>query len=219
MQRKKTLGFSMIEIAISLAIIGLIAVSITSGIYIKNTVKLNTITKDLETINQAYLDFFSLYGNLPGDLWNAQDRFGVGVNNGNGNNIIDGNEALDFWQHLSSSGFIDETYDGATNSPGVGVMEGPFTNSGYTIAKATEDGSLSITFSAFNGTTAGVEVLTPAQLFKLDKKLDDGVPNTGMLTAVTGSGVGATDCFNGAAYSLTNDSEACCFTLTLGSVL
>ncbi len=100
-------GFTMVELAVVLVVIGLIMAAI-----IKNTSLFDTaqtadaisITKDLSI---AVQDFRQRYNYLPGDLPNASSTFpGVSCDTGGGNGLIDGVEYNCAPEHLFRAGLI-----------------------------------------------------------------------------------------------------------------
>lgn len=51
----------------------------------------------------------------------------------------------------------------------------------------------------------GTECLTPKQAFYIDKKIDDGIPDSGDVTVVGNNSA----CFNNRSYSINNDKKCC----------
>jgi len=125
-------GFSLIELSIVLAIIGLVAGGVTVGASMIRSAHMQSIMTDVNLYKAAAEQFRQQYGALPGDLVNAQSYWGVNPNcaagtagtgtqtcNGNGNGVIDilspgspGMEQFLFWQHLSNAGYIQGQYTG-----------------------------------------------------------------------------------------------------------
>lgn len=216
---KKSAGFSILEISITLTIIALIVAAVTAGKNIKDRLELNQVVDGVGNISTAVATFKATYGNLPGDIFNAEETFGqTETNCGNGNNaiessvtgVVDGasgavNETLLFWQHLALAGLIDGTYDGTTSGVG-GLMQGPLKYSFYTVSKATASGKMAITVSK----SGSVGLFTTKQGFDYDTKYDDGNPSTGNIRGIDGTGETAGDCNNAGAYKLSNSSEAPC---------
>lgn len=96
--RKK--GFTLVEMSVVLVIAGLLIFGISVGYVLKKNATLKSIVDDMGAVNTAVHEFEKTYGGLPGDLWNATEKFGAtNTNNGNGNGSIDGTEHVLFWQH------------------------------------------------------------------------------------------------------------------------
>ena len=228
-------GFSLLEIAIVLIIISFLLSAIIGGDYIIQKQKLTKITDQITLYQNALTDFQKLYGGLPGDLWNAQEKFNnpatpavIATYNGNGNNLIDSNspdERLLFWQHLQLAGFIDGTYDGVNNSIGKGLPGGPFIrNDGFEViyspvsSTVLPSATIVLQYSAYVGTTSKRAILKVQDMQNIDMKFDDGNPNSGNIRAYDGINVATTSCVaTGGTYNLLSGSkdEACYFVIAL----
>lgn len=119
-------GFTLIELAIVLVIIGLIAGGVLVGRELILTAEIRATITQLEKFNTAAMAFKGKYNCLPGDCPNVAD-FGFDIaTNGNGdgkiglcrmpgscyfstpgNDTLLGHESIDFWYHLSAAGLIN----------------------------------------------------------------------------------------------------------------
>ena len=132
-------GFTLIEMAIVLVIIGLIVGSVLVGQNLIKAAQLRSFLKDVESYRTAVYAFRTKYDCLPGDCANATQFFGTNPNcpgtgtgspgtgtqtcNGNGDGqvgtlagstCIIGSERYLFWQHLANAGLIAGQYTGIT---------------------------------------------------------------------------------------------------------
>lgn len=131
-------GFSLVEAAIVLAIIGLLAGGIIGGQSLIKNMKLNTVLTEANTYADAMHQFKQQYGYQPGDfpkavdVWGAKagnigDNFtvscvgtespdGISTCNGNGNTAIEGGtgNAENFlaWQQMAAANLIPGKYTG-----------------------------------------------------------------------------------------------------------
>lgn len=158
---KKQRGFSLVELAIVLVIIGLITGGILTGQELIRSSELNRVVSDKNKFVTAMNTFKLKYNALPGDLSNATSywgtasggcpqgaRSGTQTCNGNGNGNIGGewncgdaamNESLLAWQHLSLSGIIPGNYTGysttiggfCVSNLGVNVPTSSIANAGF----------------------------------------------------------------------------------------
>lgn len=148
-------AFTLVEMAIVLAIIGLLAGGIIGGQSLIRRAKISTIMSDLGKYRDAFNQFQVKYQALPGDYLDATEQWGTDPNgcpshttrvpkkttcNGNGDGAITGTEMFRAWQHLSSAGMVDGTFTGVADSSGTGGITpgenapvGPLSNSGYTL--------------------------------------------------------------------------------------
>ena len=117
-------GFTLVEVAIVLVIIGLLASGILKGMELIDNARFKRTISDIENIEVAIIQFEDVYGGLPGDLDKAQLRLaGCEAShcvNGNGDNLIGRqgrmyrelgtsapeNETFMFWKHMALAGLI-----------------------------------------------------------------------------------------------------------------
>jgi type II secretory pathway pseudopilin PulG len=81
-------AFTLLEIAIILAIIGLLAGGVLAGQEMIRAAQLQKTVKQISDINQASVAFRDQYAGYPGDIRNAAS-FWAGAANGNGNGSIE----------------------------------------------------------------------------------------------------------------------------------
>jgi len=109
-------GFTLIELSIVIVIIGLIVAGVVGGQKLVSSAKLRGIVTDVDKYRAAYNTFYLTYSSIPGDMTNAQDYWGSGVGNGDGDGRLQNADALKAWEHLAVAGLIDGTYTGTTDS-------------------------------------------------------------------------------------------------------
>jgi prepilin-type N-terminal cleavage/methylation domain-containing protein len=152
--------------------------------------------------------------------------------NGNADSILltstGSNEVFRFWQHLSNASLIEGSYTGVAGSGGnsdatigVNVPEARISGSGWSAHNwGTQSGS-----SAFDGfygnylvfgaklTTqlTGSAILTPAEMFSIDAKMDDGKPGMGKIVPRNFANCSAATASNQLTvdYALTINSSQC----------
>lgn len=130
----KRSGFTLIELAIVLIVVGLILGGITKGYELVRQSKIRDTLTDISSYNAAINTFRVKYKYLPGDFVNAytygvdQPKGGAAnvsatvdaQNDGNGDGLLQnsaGNfttntgEIANFWMHLSNVKLIKEEYD------------------------------------------------------------------------------------------------------------
>lgn len=135
----KTQGFTLIELAIVIVIIGLLAGGVLVGRDMIRAAELRSVTTEYEKYVAALNLFKEKYMGLPGDLKNATAFWGAMTNcgaaspsgtgtqtcNGNGDTILHGaagngqtSEEFLAWQHLANAGLIEGKYTGISGSGG-----------------------------------------------------------------------------------------------------
>ncbi len=126
-------GFTLVELAIVLVIIGFLVGGVLQG---QELIKQSTIRAQIaqfEEINRAALTFQTKYNALPGDMKNAtsfwgalddcrtDDRTGITATcDGNGNDVVGDDsmifERAFFWQHLSNAQLVSQSFGGTVDS-------------------------------------------------------------------------------------------------------
>jgi prepilin-type N-terminal cleavage/methylation domain-containing protein len=132
-------GFSLIELAIVLVILGLLVGGIMSGQSLIRAAELRSVTTGLQNYQSSAVTFRDKYLALPGDMTNATAFWGKdntncatatgtaatpGTCNGNGNGILNWqaasaggtSEGFQFWKQLQLAGLIEGQYTGTAGS-------------------------------------------------------------------------------------------------------
>lgn len=120
--RKQQSGFTLVEIAIVLVIIGLLLGGVLKGQELITQAKIKNVANDMNGLAAAVYSYQDRYKRLPGDdpgasRWTVN---GTALTGGNGDNALGGSyesttdtvESRMFWAHLRMAGFIG----GATNT-------------------------------------------------------------------------------------------------------
>lgn len=209
---KDTSAFSIIELTIVIAIIGILMAAVLGGRTLMDKARMNALRQDVNVMRSYVEGFRQQYRALPGDFRSAPRRLtprgDVAVVGGNGNNQIDSpKEQVHFWQHLALAGIIN----------GITVEPDPELIFGETAPTAQIGGGYVVTYEPIHKQRRHwfrlsqtpmkqVEdfdgVLTPEQAMVIDRDLDDGSPVTGDILA-TGN-----ECVMDNQYSLGKD-KAC----------
>lgn len=182
--RSKQSGFTLVEIAIVLVIIGLLLGGVLKGQELINSAKIKNLVNDMNGVSTAVYGYQDRFKALPGDDLTAGTRW-TGTTSGDGTTTISGafnsatatDESRLFWQHLRLAGFIGG--DTNTNQPvnAVGGIMG------------VQSGAGNQTVAALTQGLAGLVVCQTNVLGRiaesLDNQLDDGKPNGGSVRAWT----------------------------------
>jgi len=222
-------GFTLVEIAIVLVIIGLLLGGILKGQELINSARVRNLADTSTGVQAAYYGFIDRYRRIPGD-WNASGAaLAIGVpisDGGNDNGQIDngtGADAADWlepnaiWVQLAAAGFIQGSYDGGTvkpsNANGVSPLNA-FNN--VMVMGRTADflASPSVRLHLVIGRGTPVDVMR-----ELDQKVDDSDPNTGDLRATVSDGTAVfgdiaeqeSDCVDtvNSIWDVTKDAQSC----------
>jgi prepilin-type N-terminal cleavage/methylation domain-containing protein len=189
MQRTK--GFTLIEIAIVLVIIGLLLGGVLKGQELITGARVRNLISQQDGIKAAFYGFQDRYRGLPGDYAAASTNINCtgGCPDGNGNGRIEATvpsqrEDIYAWTHLTAAGFINGSYSAlsgvssqdTTNTPNnpysqlVGLMyDGCYGNfADCTSATSPQKHNLK------TGSQVPSEILA-----EVDRKIDDGKPASG----------------------------------------
>ena len=113
-------GFTLVEIAIVMVIIGLLIGGVLKGQAMIENAKVKRVVKQADEMRAAVMTFYDKYGVYPGDenLANvpAGGGDGAGIGNGGGT-IATGAELYEVFRDLSLAGLISGTYNGTSDRP------------------------------------------------------------------------------------------------------
>lgn len=184
--KQKQAGFTLVEIAVVLVIIGLIVAGVLTAQQVTQNAKITNTVQSIKSYQAAVQSYNQNYGTLPGDDVRASSRFTGSAPNGNGNGEIDGSafsntateESMFLWQHLRAATLIKgaATGDNAATMPNhpfggfFGIQHGAFTDS-------TNNGL------NFTGNVLCLNQIPGAVAAAIDQQLDDGSPTTGTIKA------------------------------------
>jgi prepilin-type N-terminal cleavage/methylation domain-containing protein len=202
---RKEAGFTLVEIAIVLVIIGLLLGGILKGQEMITQAKIKNVIADMSGVSAAMYGYQDRYRTLPGDDNKANRWTGAAVGNGDG--VINGKwtaagEALNFWDHLRRAGFVSGS--GAENpfnavSGKMGVQTG---NGDAPIAGILSDGAAAPnTPTLFSGLLLCSGNLPDKIAISVDAQMDDGLGKSGSVRADKQSGNPADIAVAASAYS------------------
>ena len=200
---KQQRGFTLVEIAIVLVIIGLLLGGVLKGQELLTNARVKRVINDFDGTSAAIFSYQDRYKQMPGDDNTANGRWGA--TNGNGNGIIAGNwnqnagnqETRLLWQHLRNAGLVAGVTTGAAS--------GEQARNAYGGLVGVDAANLGLTGvvlcqGALPGKVAAI----------IDTQTDDGVSNTGQVVSALGTSVNNNANPNGGAniYTQANENTA-----------
>jgi prepilin-type N-terminal cleavage/methylation domain-containing protein len=209
--KKQQSGFTLIELAIVLVIIGLLLGGVLKGQELINSAKVKNMASDFKNIQVYIYGYQDKFKALPGDDHAAATHVAGATNAANGtqngviqglwNTSTDGDESCVFWQHVRLAGLAPGS---TTVSCAAGNAYQPRNADGGLIGVQSVS-----TLTTITGMTGAYAICSDGILGKfalqLDTTLDDGEPSTGSVRAITSgaSGAGMTTAAVNAAISAT----------------
>lgn len=211
-------GFTLIEIAIVLAIIGLLVSGIMTGQELIASARVRGLIAQQDGVKSACLGFLDRFRSYPGDYGQASTNIPgcAACVNGNGNGFIRSiaagdaiDEHIAVWDHLSKAGFINGnfTYAAGAETP-ASVPTNPYLRHVrviYDNVYGANTGAPRHNVKTGNQIPSGI-------LAEIDRKIDDGNPMSGAFvfsnydgggtggTPPTGGGAG--ECYTGNSWAV-----------------
>ncbi len=194
----KQTGFTLIELAIVLVIIGLLLGGVLRGQELINSAKVKNMARDFQNVQVYIYGYQDRFKVLPGDDHNANAHVG-GTNPANGtqngvlegtwNTVTNGDESCAIWEHIRR----------ANLAPGSTAISCAANN---TYQPRNADGgligvqSVSTAIPELTGLVGAYVVCSNGILGRfasqLDTTLDDGVGNTGSVRVAVPAGASST---------------------------
>ena len=179
--RRQT-GFTLLEIAIALVIIGLLLGGVLKGQELIQSARVRNLAVTQEAVKTAFFGFWDRYRAYPGDYSlasaNLPNVAATSDGNGDGQILLNGAmlESIAAWEHLSKAGFLTGSYTyNATVSSATNPTNayGVFLQLIYDNAYA-DAGTAAARHNIKVGNQIPVGIIA-----ELDRKIDDGNAQTG----------------------------------------
>lgn len=231
-------GFTLIELSIVLVIIGLIVAGVTAGQSLIRAAEINAAVQDFKKYETAINAFQLKYDYYPGDMPDAYDYFGstCGTDqdanasadgcNGNGDNTLNyiaccsANERLNAWRHLAEAELVPRLPKrkplSASERTEYGEGQQAAAGVNFPVSTMNDDagfylGAVGTTRLAGEGNfhQADNPSMLATEAKAIDEKMDDGIPDSGVIIGEKGLFVSGTRCVSGSSYILDEEVMYC----------
>lgn len=233
--KRQQQGFTLIEIAIVLVIIGLLLGGVLKGQELITSARVRNLISQQDGVKAAFFGFQDRFRALPGDYASASTNLKCGGGNclnGNGNGQIQANatpvnssevhEDILAWSHLTGANFLNGSYvmtAAETTQTDANSPKNPYSIYMQLVYDANYAGTATDKHNLKTGSQIPVEILA-----EVDRKIDDGnplqggfrfstfVPNGGTALAAPAAAHAAGVCANSTAPGawFSTDSETNC---------
>ncbi|PWB52896.1 MAG: hypothetical protein C3F18_07890, partial [Nitrosomonadales bacterium] len=217
-------GFTLIEIAIVLVIIGLLLGGVLKGQELITSARVRNMISQQDGIKAAYFGFLDRYRALPGDYAAASSNIKGVTISGDGDGQIEAasgtnNESILVWDHLSKAGFITGSYTYNATEGDATTPKNPY--AGYLqLIYDNKYGDPAVTTTPARHNLKTGNQVPVSILAEVDRKIDDGLPYSGAFQFSVYAGPGGTaptaaDCIVAASgttpaqWNITQESNNC----------
>src|SRR5262245_28461003 len=182
--RKQERGFTLIEIAIVLVIIGLLLGGVLKGQELITSARVRNLISTQDGVKAAYFGFLDRYRALPGDYGAASTNIpNCGTcQNGNNNGQITtqtaggpNEEYISAWEHLSKAGFVTGSYVYANAPAATNTPVNPY---GSLVQLIYDNVYMDAAPAQRHNLKTGANIASDI-LAEVDRKIDDGLANGG----------------------------------------
>jgi len=203
-------GFTLVEMAIVVTIIGIMIGSVVAGQQIATNARVAAQVSQVTAMDSGISKFRTIFSALPGDMANpsvrlpnctafpcsaagdADGRIGTAFTAPTQVPAAGSIEAGAFWAQLAAVNLVRGVGVNGAAAFGDGYPAARIGLGGYQVGTANNSRLYLINVQTLGQITAGADsgVMTPSQAAQIDRKMDDGLGNTG---SVLSAGAACTD--------------------------
>jgi prepilin-type N-terminal cleavage/methylation domain-containing protein len=220
--RTRAKGFTLIEIAIVLVIIGLLLGGVLKGEELIRSARVRSLISEQQGIKAAFYGFQDRYRALPGDYASADSSINCGTTacvNGDGNGRIEEHSAAGMherimvWSHLAAAGFLNGSYTADNDDELPTDVNNPKNSYSIYVQLAYDNNYGTGAGTSKHNLKTGGQI--PVELIaEVDRKTDDGNPYGGSFQFSPYAPIGsaapsAMTCTTGTAWNINGQDANC----------
>lgn len=236
--QKKQAGFTLVELAVVMIIIGLLIGGVLKGQELIANAQITATVAQLKGVDASVSTFRDTYAASPGDMLTATTRLpnctaapcingdGDGFLENTPNNAAQVGEEVAFWAHLSAADLIAGIKNSTIVAFGEQLPSAPV--GGGLVVGFTATGAITGRTGTANGRSgtylviraipstaaaAATPLMSASQASRIDRKMDDGSPNGGTVLAIGSAGGAVVNCASAAGptgfYNEALDGTSC----------
>lgn len=207
-------GFTLVEIAIVLVIIGLLLGGVLKGQELISSAKVRSLNDKVSGFTAAWYGFHDRYRGVPGDYSAASTTILATLTNGGGDSLVNSNvERGQVWTHLAASGLISGSFDGTASGLSYACALTRCPNNGFSRGMLINYGNEGLANTGNANELVSGASIPVAILAELDRKIDDGNANSGIMQLGNGGGgwsaAASAACFTTPLYNVLAPSANC----------
>lgn len=212
--RRPQQGFTLLEIAIVLVILGLLLGGMMKGQELISSARVRNLIALQDGIKAAYYGFEDRYRALPGDYLHAVQNIPnvAGSGNGNGRIEVGGTpfENLLVWDHLSNAGFLNQGFS-ASGAASYSPATSPANAYGAYIDIVYDNAYADLIAPATRHSVKTGNQLPVELVAEMDRKIDDGnAASGGFRGSPSYGGGGLNVCWNSSGRWLLDNAYPNC---------
>jgi prepilin-type N-terminal cleavage/methylation domain-containing protein len=189
-------GFSLVELAVALVVIGLLMGAILKGQDLIESARLKALIMQINEYRYALATFEEKYGAPPGDFGSASKFLRSEIKDGNGSGSIEGygldsqSDAAKVWMHLAAAGLIADPGEFPASGNITFGKGAPPTclGGGVSLEENPESDMVGLWFivGKEQGERGNNSLVTPIQALQILKQMDSSDPAKGRVRALDG---------------------------------
>jgi len=201
-KRNTNEGFTLIEVSLVIVIFAIIITAISAGAHLIRSSEIRSVVSQVQDFKNMVIGFEEKYNALPGDMNFAEELWPGETVNGDGDRVINYlvgtaagfNEDLRAWQHLSLAKILPGSFTGELEGgillTEVNIPSSKIDETGYRLVQPTytvyekQENAFILGLAGYSFISGAI--FKSLEAWSIDKKMDDGIAYTGLVSTING---------------------------------